>query len=166
MAVCVMNYPDEYANELRSDLVTRGRRGERYKVGVHPSIRVPTRLENLENENGHEKSWNMQYWPKVKEFWYQSWNFTNFAPKFYEICKFFATTEKLSICVESRHFQMFSTKCREWKIEKRDGHEKRKKNHFEFWISEHTQSCTLVFRRYVYNTSKLVAHIPYFSKSI
>ena len=63
-----MNYPDEYANELRSDLVTRGRRGERYKVGVHPSIRVPTRLENLENENGHEKSWNMQYWPKVKEF--------------------------------------------------------------------------------------------------
>ena len=28
----------------------------------------PRRLENLENENGHEKSWNMKNWPKVMDF--------------------------------------------------------------------------------------------------
>ena len=36
-----------------------------------------------------EKSWNMQNWPKVVDF-----IFTNFAPELYEICLFFATTEK------------------------------------------------------------------------
>ena len=44
--------------------------------------RVPTE-ENLENENGHGKSWNVQNWPEVMEFCYQSWNFTNYAP---ELC--------------------------------------------------------------------------------
>ena len=61
------------------------------------------------------------------EFCHQSWNFTNFAPKLYEICSSFATTEKLSICVESLHFPVFSAKCREYKIEKRDGHVKLRK---------------------------------------
>ena len=37
---------------------------------------------------------------------------------------FFATTEKLNIVVESLHFPMFSTKCSECKINKRDGHGK------------------------------------------
>ena len=37
---------------------------------------------------------------------------------------FFATTEKFSIRVESLHFPMFSAKCWECKIEKRDGHGK------------------------------------------
>ena len=36
-----------------------------------------------------EKSWNMKNWPKVMEFCLQSWNFTNFAPKMYQICVFF-----------------------------------------------------------------------------
>ena len=49
------------------------------------------------------------------EFCYQSWNFTNFDPKLYKICIFFATTKKLNICVESLHFFMFSAKCRECK---------------------------------------------------
>ena len=37
---------------------------------------------------------------------------------------FFATTEKLSIHVESPHFLVFSAKCGECKTEKRDGHGK------------------------------------------
>ena len=36
-----------------------------------------------------EKSWNMTKWPKVMEFCYQSWHFTNFATKLYQICMFF-----------------------------------------------------------------------------
>ena len=73
-----------------------------------------------------EKSWNMQVWPIVMEFCYLSWNFTNFAPELYKICKFFATTEKLSNRVESRQLQfpVFSAKYRDCKIEKRDGHGK------------------------------------------
>ena len=34
-----------------------------------------------------EKSWNMTNLPKVMEFYFQSWNFTNFAPKMYQICR-------------------------------------------------------------------------------
>ena len=55
----------------------------------------PRRLENLENENGHEMSSNMQNWPKVMEFSYQSWHFTNFTLQLYEICMLFATTNTL-----------------------------------------------------------------------
>ena len=58
-----------------------------------------------------EKSWNMTDWATVMEFCYQSWNFTNFAPKMYQLCMFFATTKKVSIDVESPHFFTFSTKC-------------------------------------------------------
>ena len=74
-----------------------------------------------------EKSWNMQNWPKVMEFCYESWNFTNFATKVHEVCMFLATTEKLSTHVESPQFPQFSMKCRKcknqqqrwsWKIEK------------------------------------------------
>ena len=75
-----------------------------------------------------EKSWNMQNCPKVMEFCYQSWNFTNMSPKLYKICKFFANTEKLSISVE-RHFSVFSAKCRECKIERRDGDGKLRNGH-------------------------------------
>ena len=35
-----------------------------------------------------EKSLNMKNLPKVMEFCDQSWNSTNFAPKFYQICIF------------------------------------------------------------------------------
>ena len=69
-----------------------------------------------------EKAWNMNNWPKVMKFW-------NFTPELYEICKIFATTEKLSINVESLHFLMFSAKWRECKIEKRDGHGKSRNGH-------------------------------------
>ena len=37
---------------------------------------------------------------------------------------FFATTKKLSIDVENMHFLRFSTKCCEYKKEKRNGHGK------------------------------------------
>ena len=47
----------------------------------------PQRLENLENENGHEWAWTMKNCPKVMEFCYQSWDFTNFAPALYQLCK-------------------------------------------------------------------------------
>ena len=76
-----------------------------------------------------EKSWNMQNWPKVMEFCYQSWNFTNFAPELYEICMYFATTEKFRICVESPYFPMFSAKCCDCKIEQGDGHGKLRNGH-------------------------------------
>ena len=51
-----------------------------------------------------EKSWNMKNWPKVIEFCAQSWNFTNFANKLYQICIYLATTKKLSSDLESPHF--------------------------------------------------------------
>ena len=57
-----------------------------------------------------EKSWNEKNWQKVVEFCDQSWNFTNFAPEFYQIC--FADNKKLSVCLESLHFLTFSAKCR------------------------------------------------------
>ena len=68
-------------------------------------------------------------WPKVMEFCDQSWNFTNFTPKFYQICMFFVTSKKLGSNLESPHFLMFSTKCRECKIGKRDGHGKSRNGH-------------------------------------
>ena len=46
-------------------------------------------------------------WPKVMEFCDQSWNFTNFAPKFYQICCVFFATKKLRSNLESPHFPMF-----------------------------------------------------------
>ena len=75
-----------------------------------------------------EKSWNMKNWPKVMEFCDESWNFTNFAPQFYQICIFF-TAKKLSSNLESPHFLSFSTKCRECKIRKRDDHGKSRNGH-------------------------------------
>ena len=45
--------------------------------------------------------------------------------------KFFATTEKLSLCEESPHFPMFSAKCHECNIEKRNGHGKLRNGHGE-----------------------------------
>ena len=41
------------------------------------------------------------------EFCDQSWNFTNFALKFYQICMFFVTAKKLSINLERPYFLMF-----------------------------------------------------------
>ena len=76
-----------------------------------------------------EKSWNMRDWPKVMEFCDQLWSFTNFAPKFYHILMFFATAKKLSSILESPHFLMFSAKCRECKIVKRDGYGKSRSGH-------------------------------------
>ena len=72
-----------------------------------------------------EKSWGMKNWPKVMEFCNQSWNFTKFVPKLYQIC----TLKKLSIDVESSHFLMFSAKCHKYKIKKRDGHGKSRNGH-------------------------------------
>ena len=64
-----------------------------------------------------EKLWNTRNWPKVMEFYDQSWKFTNFAPELYQICMFFAITTKLSIDL---HFLTFSAKRHKCKIEKRD----------------------------------------------
>ena len=76
-----------------------------------------------------EKSWNMKNWPKVMECCDQSWNFTNYAPKFYQIYMFFVTAKKLISNLESPHFPMFSTKCRECKFGKRDGRGKSRNVH-------------------------------------
>ena len=43
-----------------------------------------------------EKSWIMKNWQKVVEFCDQSWNFTSFAPEFYQICALSADIKKLS----------------------------------------------------------------------
>ena len=54
-----------------------------------------------------EKSWNMKNWPKVIEFCDQLWNFTNFAPKFYQFCFVLVTAKKLSRNLEIPHFRRF-----------------------------------------------------------
>ena len=76
-----------------------------------------------------EKSWNMTNWPKVMEFCDQSWDFTNFPCRFYQICIIFVTAKKLSSYLESLHFLMFAAKCRECTIGKRDGHGKSRNGH-------------------------------------
>ena len=63
------------------------------------------------------------------EFCDQSWNFTNFAPKFDKICRFFVNAKKLSSNLESLYFLLFSTKCHKCKIGKRDGHGKSRNGH-------------------------------------
>ena len=75
------------------------------------------------------KSLNMKNWPGVMEFCDQSWNFTNFAPELHHICIFLVTNKKLSSDLESPHFPMFSAKCCEYKIGKRDGHGKSMNGH-------------------------------------
>ena len=44
-----------------------------------------------------EKSLNMKNWQKVMTFFNQSWNVTNFAPEFCQICAFFADVKTFSI---------------------------------------------------------------------
>ena len=63
-----------------------------------------------------EKSWNMKNEQKVIVFCNQTWNFTNFAPEFDQICAFCANIKKFSIGLESLHFLTFFTKCRKCKI--------------------------------------------------
>ena len=46
-------------------------------------------------------------WPKVIEFCVQSWNFSNFAPEFDQICTFFFNLENFDISSESLHFPTF-----------------------------------------------------------
>ena len=81
-----------------------------------PLAVLPWRLENLENESGH--------WTWKVEFSFQFWKFTNFVHELCQICMDIATTitKTSNIDVESLHFPTFSTKCRECKMEKRDGH--------------------------------------------
>ena len=62
------------------------------------------------------------------EYCYQSWNFTNFAPKLYQICTFFATT-KTCIDVESLHFPTILAKHSKCKIKKNDDHGKLSNGH-------------------------------------
>ena len=78
-----------------------------------------------------EKSWNMKNLP----------NFFNFAPELYQIyMSFFATTKKLSINVESPHFPMFSAKCRECKIEKRDSYGKLRNDNIQMVMEKSWKS--------------------------
>ena len=55
--------------------------------------------------------------------------FYQFCLQLYQICMLFATTKKLSIELESPHFQMFSAKRQECKINKRNGHGKLRNGH-------------------------------------
>ena len=81
----------------------------------------PQRLENLE-KMVMEKPWNMRNLPKIMEFCDQSWHFTNFAPKCYQICIFVVTTKILSSDLENLHFTMFSAKRHKCKIGLRNCH--------------------------------------------
>ena len=77
-----------------------------------------------------EKSWNMKNLPKVISFCDQSWNFTNFVQILPNLHVFnFVSGKKFNINLESPHFAMFSAKCRECKIGKRDGHGKSRNGH-------------------------------------
>ena len=72
-------------------------------------------------------------------------NFTNFVPKFYQICMFFATAKKLSSDLESPHLPIFSAKCRECKFGKRDGHGKSRNGH----MKSHGKVMEKLFVKYV-----------------
>ena len=63
------------------------------------------------------------------EFCDHSWNFTIFAPRFYQICIIFVTTKKVCSNLKSLHFPTFPAKCSECKIGKRDGHGKSRNGH-------------------------------------
>ena len=52
--------------------------------------------ENLENESGHKKVMKHEKLAKSHGFCDHSWNFTNFAPLFDQICAFFADIKKFS----------------------------------------------------------------------
>ena len=58
-----------------------------------------------------KKSWNIKSWEKLMGFSDKSYDFTNFAPEFYQICTIFADIKKISISLESLHFTTFSAKC-------------------------------------------------------
>ena len=77
----------------------------------------------------HEKLAKSLIWSENTD---QSWNSTNFASEIYQIYALFADITKFSIGLESWHFLIYTSKCREgrfwaerlsWKIEK------------QFWIS-------------------------------
>ena len=61
--------------------------------------------------------WNMQNWPKVMEFCYQSWNFTNFAPKLSEISMFLPPPRKSAFSNVFRKMQPMQKSRREMVIE-------------------------------------------------
>ena len=73
----------------------------------------------------------MNNWQHAKEFCDQSWNITNFAHKYYQICALFADIKKLGIGLESLHFPQdianvdFEQKHRDWKL---NGYGKIKEN--------------------------------------
>ena len=60
----------------------------------------------------------MKNWPKVTEFCDQFWNFTNFAPGFYQICIFFVAIKKLSSNLESLHLLCFPQNVTNAKLER------------------------------------------------
>ena len=71
----------------------------------------------------------MPDWPKVMNFVNSHGILPLLPPNCTKFVSFFATTKKLIIRVESLHFPVFSTKCREYKIKKRDGHGKLRNCH-------------------------------------
>ena len=52
------------------------------------------KLENLENESGHGKVMKHEKLARSHGFFYQSWNYTKFAPELNQICTFFVITKK------------------------------------------------------------------------
>ena len=76
-----------------------------------------------------EKSLNMQNCPKVMEFCSSVLKFYQFCHRIVQNLYVFFPPLKLSIHLESQHFQVFSVKCSECKIEKRDGHGKLRNGH-------------------------------------
>ena len=62
---------------------------------------------------GSHRDWKT--WPKVMEFCYQSWKFTNFSPKCTKFVCLFAITKTLSINAESSQFHFLQTPKWSWK---------------------------------------------------
>ena len=62
-------------------------------------------------------------------------------PNFTKFVYFFVTAKKLSSNLESLYFPTFSTKCRECKIGKRDGHGKSRNGHGKVMEKMFCQVC-------------------------
>ena len=86
------------------------------------NLRISTETGKPGNKNGHGKVMEHANLAKSHGMLSSVMKFNNFAPELYEICNFFATTEKLSI-------QCFPQNAANAKIQKRDGHGKLRNGH-------------------------------------
>ena len=101
-------------------------------------------LENLENEKMvMENSWSLRFCD-------QSWSFTKFASKFYQITTYFAATRKFSINSASPNVPTSPQNGGNDKFEQRDGHGKLRNGHGKVMEIMWTKSVgTLLLEKWV-----------------